>query len=68
MKRERDRRGSTSIRSAEKILPGEMDLFWALRENKMNFQQFFIEWCVKNHSSNKTVYFEEHIQMISQAV
>lgn len=43
---ERDRRGPI----AEQILPAEMDLFWALSENKIVFQQFFIEWRVKNHS------------------
>ena len=58
---ERDRRGSingirTSIYSAEQIFPVEMNLFWALSENKITFQQFFIEWCVKNHSDDKTIY------------
>ena len=49
---ERDRRGPI----AEQILPAEMDLFWALSENKIVFQQFFIEWCVKNHSNDKPIY------------
>lgn len=49
---ERDRRGPI----AEQILPAEMDLFWALTENKIVFQQFFIEWRVKNHSNDKPIY------------
>ena len=57
-----------NIHSTEQILAVKMDLFWALWENKMTFQQFFIERCVENHSNIKTIYLEEHIQMISQIV
>ena len=61
---EEDRRGSingirTSIHSSEQILPVEMDLFWVVSENKMTFQQFFIELCVKNYSNDKTIYLRE---------
>ena len=40
---------------SDQIFPAEMDLFWALSENNMTFQQFFIEQCVKNHSNDKTI-------------
>ena len=48
-KAERSRRSKlepidTNISSNKQQLPVEMDRFWASSDNKMKFQQAFIEW------------------------
>ena len=44
------------IANSEQQLTIEMDMFWALDGNKMQLQQFFINWVIEHYSSSKPLY------------
>ena len=59
---ERNRRGgiegiSTMITCPDQQLPIDMDMFWALADNKIQLQQFFIKWLTGHYSGNQPLYF-----------
>ena len=46
----------TNITRFDQPLPVDMDKFWSLNENKVNFQQFFIKWVKETYSNSEPVY------------
>ena len=40
----------------DKLLPIEIEKFWPVSENKVSFQQFFIEWVQTNCCDHKSLY------------
>ena len=40
----------------DQVLPVEIESFWPLPQNKVPFQQFFIEWLMSNVTSEKKIY------------
>ena len=58
---ERNRRSkqegiATQIIDGEEQLPIDMDKFWALEQNKVQLQQFFIKWMKSNYSGKQMLY------------
>ena len=47
---------STNILGSEQQLLIDTKHFWAVSENKMKFQQFFIDWLTKNYYRGISLY------------
>ena len=47
---------STNIFGSEQQFPIDTKKIWAVSENKMKFQQLFIDWLTKNYSESIPFY------------
>ena len=47
---------STNIFGSEQQFPIDTKKIWAVSENKMKFQQLFIDWLTKNYSESIPLY------------
>ena len=47
---------NTNISGSEQPLPIDMDRFWAVMENKVRLQQFFIKWIFEYYKGKEPVY------------
>ena len=46
----------TVISGAGQPMPIDMDAFWASSENKVSFQQMFIDWVINTYDGNIAIY------------
>ena len=59
----------TNITRFDQPLPVDMDKFWSLNENKVNFQQFFIKWVKETYSNSESVYLGgSHVDNMTSCV
>ena len=72
---ERNRRKTTqgiltNIPRFDQPLPVDMDTFWSLNDNKVNFQQFFIKWVKETYSNiESSVYLDgSHVDDVTSCV
>ena len=58
---------SANIFGSEQQLPIDSKKIWLVSENKMKFQQFFIDWLTKNYSGSISLYLggSHHGEIIS---